>query len=891
MKRLVLLYLIFLLISANALTQNPTWAWVKSLHTPDDERATSVASDPATGAVYMAGEWMGLLDGFFPVPTTESTDFTATFGGVDGLVVKMDPDGNVLWAFKVGGPGDDRINDIHVDFKGQIYICGAIRNGISSFAGTGVPDATTEFFNSGNDKAFLAKFDPGGGLVWVRLAGGLDFSEGRGIATNQDAVFFTGFHMGDISFGVLPPYTSVNGADIFLTKYSLDGGVLWHVSAGSDRDDFGEVITCDGANVYLGGSFDGTTLGYKDRSGGVITATINSAVGQTDAFVASFTTDGFHQWSRIIASAAADDCQGIALDNEFVYLAGSIGREAVFPLYSANPVPNKGGLDAYLCAIGRIDGATKWVRTLTGNAAGDQVIRDLSMDPSGSLFMTGYFTSNVSTADTIIDSKGLEDIVLASYGRLGDERWIKTAGSLGPDMGSGICAITPGIVYVTGEYSDATAFDSKVLPADGKQNLFLASLNTNCMDALGGKLSASDTIVFEREFVTLVLAGYIGDISWQFSLPDQNNWTFLTADLRDSIEVFPSGTTDYRALVTSGNCASDSSNIVSVTVSNQIPGFAEAGDNVIICRGDSTRFMASGGESYKWEPLESLDRYDVPDPWAKPLFTTTYLVQVTNAAGETDSDSVTVFVRQRPQLDAGENVAVCLGESVQLTAVGSGDFRWAPQRFLNEPNIPDPVALVDTTTSFRVVLTDVNGCSNGAIVTVFVIPPPAVEAGPDQEITAQFEVKMDARLNSGDAGMWTLISGGGVFDDPGSPVSGVSRLEIGDNVFAWSVNNGICPEITDLVTIRVNDFIIPTVITPNGDGKNDMFEIEGLAQYRNTELTVLNRWGEVVFQNSPYQNDWDGMNQNGKLLPEDTYYTIIKLPNNEIRKSYLLIIR
>ena len=124
-------------------------------------------------------------------------------------------------------------------------------------------------------------------------------------------------------------------------------------------------------------------------------------------------------------------------------------------------------------------------------------------------------------------------------------------------------------------------------------------------------------------------------------------------------------------------------------VATRLPNFAEAGDNVTICRGDSTNLMASGGDFYKWEPIDNLDRNDVADPWVKPRITTTYIVHVTNADGETDSDSVTVFVRQRPLLVTGPDLSVCLGEPAQLSASGSGEFRWFPTRTLNNSDIPD----------------------------------------------------------------------------------------------------------------------------------------------------------------------------------------------------------
>ena len=65
------------------------------------------------------------------------------------------------------------------------------------------------------------------------------------------------------------------------------------------------------------------------------------------------------------------------------------------------------------------------------------------------------------------------------------------------------------------------------------------------------------------------------------------------------------------------------------------------------------------------------------------------------------------------------------------------------------------------------------------------------------------------------------------------------------------------------------DLTIPNVITPNSDGHNDLFEIENLPE--NTELIILNRWGNIVFSSANYQNNWNGINTSGKELVDGIY--------------------
>lgn len=69
------------------------------------------------------------------------------------------------------------------------------------------------------------------------------------------------------------------------------------------------------------------------------------------------------------------------------------------------------------------------------------------------------------------------------------------------------------------------------------------------------------------------------------------------------------------------------------------------------------------------------------------------------------------------------------------------------------------------------------------------------------------------------------------------------------------------------VTVDSRKIFIPNIFTPNGDGINETFEILGLNYYTNPELRICNRWGDEVYYNTNYDNQWDG---NG--LNEGTYY-------------------
>ncbi|MFT3886412.1 MAG: gliding motility-associated C-terminal domain-containing protein [Flavobacteriales bacterium] len=81
--------------------------------------------------------------------------------------------------------------------------------------------------------------------------------------------------------------------------------------------------------------------------------------------------------------------------------------------------------------------------------------------------------------------------------------------------------------------------------------------------------------------------------------------------------------------------------------------------------------------------------------------------------------------------------------------------------------------------------------------------------------------------------------------------------------------------------------MLPTGFTPNGDGANDAYIVRGLEAYPDNELTVFNRWGNVVFQQLNYRNTWRGENREGDVLPNGTYFVILRLDGSSTLQNYV----
>ena len=84
--------------------------------------------------------------------------------------------------------------------------------------------------------------------------------------------------------------------------------------------------------------------------------------------------------------------------------------------------------------------------------------------------------------------------------------------------------------------------------------------------------------------------------------------------------------------------------------------------------------------------------------------------------------------------------------------------------------------------------------------------------------------------------------------------------------------------------------IIPNVFTPGGNGQNDLFVLDGLYRWPNTQFTVYNRWGTIMYHSNNYQNDWDGTNMNNnKIVSEGTYYYTVVYNDGETDNGFFTV--
>ena len=113
-----------------------------------------------------------------------------------------------------------------------------------------------------------------------------------------------------------------------------------------------------------------------------------------------------------------------------------------------------------------------------------------------------------------------------------------------------------------------------------------------------------------------------------------------------------------------------------------------------------------------------------------------------------------------------------------------------------------------------------------------------------------------------------------------------------DAAFVYEVCNGNtdavgggCAQAEVTICIRCDGLAIFTAVTPNGDGKNDVFWVDGITEFPNNHLQIFNRWGTIVYETRGYQNEWAGTYL-GDPLPGGAYYYILDVEDGGEERSY-----
>lgn len=365
-------------------------------------------------------------------------------------------------------------------------------------------------------------------------------------------------------------------------------------------------------------------------------------------------------------------------------------------------------------------------------------------------------------------------------------------------------------------------------------------------------------------------------------------------------DIFPIGTTQQTYLVTdsSGNTASCSFN---VQVLNYPDTAKVLNSPMYLCNEFTTPIAAQPIQSGtgQWSVISGGGILTNPNQINTfvsnlSLGMNKLLWTVTSPSCGSKSDTLYIQVNQPPSTAVlSDSIYACANSGFLLVgnvpAVGSGT--WSNNSGVAVNNIHAPIATITSIApGFHTMYWTINnnGCVPSVDSIIVFAPEVATIVTEDTSLCVE-NLPITITGNSyfsEQQSYWVIIQGNATINNKYQPSTQISAAAVGNFQLVYQLNHDFCGNSYDTLRITFTacegiGFTVPTLFTPNADGKNDVFFIPNLAESApDCRVTIINRWGSKIFESIGYQQPWDG-SYKGEQVPAGTYFYEIVSPSNQ----------
>ncbi|MCB0734302.1 MAG: DUF2341 domain-containing protein [Flavobacteriales bacterium] len=421
---------------------------------------------------------------------------------------------------------------------------------------------------------------------------------------------------------------------------------------------------------------------------------------------------------------------------------------------------------------------------------------------------------------------------------------------------------------------------------------------------VGGVVTGGKEVCSGNNAGVLQIKGAVGTVDHWESSENGIDWDTLLNTNRQMDYENVLTSTQYRAVVKNGVCASEASLEAALMV-NPVPVVAISYDN--LCDGDIIDFKQNASISagyltgYQW--LFSDGFTSTQDQFSKSFqLPGKYEVslKVISDKGCYSEYNEELVVGEKPSAyftitggltseTACLNADLTLNNLTQHTDLAGLNMNWdlgngaTNQAFTPVIRYTEPGTYTITlTASSRTGCEDVYESS----VTVFKANPTI--AGNDVVVSKGIGYQLDARGSVSYQWSPAEFLNDATISNPVARISETTTFTVTGTDYYGCITSD---EIT--LTVKDDYRVIPNnVITPDGNGDNDVWVIENLETYPQNKVQVFDRWGRLVFETEGYQNNWGATDEKGRLLMDGTYYYVLEFPEvKEVMKGAITVIK
>lgn len=364
----------------------------------------------------LTGRFIGSVD--FNPSMTENFNLSSTNGFMhDAFILKLDNNGNFIWATKFGSVGDDFGTSIAYDSNNNVYV-----GGIYSYTVDFDPTPNvTQFISNGPSDGFIVKLSPEGNFIWAKNLTGVSEQWIENInIDNDDNLFFTGnasndtdLDPSDSEFIAHIPSLSSH-FNLFYGKLDSNGNFLWGKNIGDIHNTrvYSSSLDTNG-NLFITGEFNGTV----DFNPSLEIVNLNNPSG---IFLLKLSNDGNFIW---VKGYGSDSGYSVCNDTENnVYLSGMFHGTAYFNENDSSVLLNSVGNynNAFLLKLNQ-DGGFNWVKQFVNNTNNSFNLNS-KVDLNGNVYTIGIFENtgdfNPNNGHDYFTSNGGNDIFISKISNI-----------------------------------------------------------------------------------------------------------------------------------------------------------------------------------------------------------------------------------------------------------------------------------------------------------------------------------------------------------------------------------------------------------------------------------------------------------------------------------------
>ncbi len=597
--------------------------------------------------------------------------------------------------------GDDRGRAVAIDDSGNSFVTGSFSNQIT------VGGNTLNSF--GGTDIYITKFDVLGNVLWAKQIGGSGNDAGRDITLDsQGNIIVVGYFNGNVDFNPGAGVFELNSygmGDGFILKLNSSGTFGYAGNVGGVDDDRVETVAYDPLydDIAIGGWFQGVAdISPNPESDLNFGSSLVYSHGAKDFFISmldnEYPNSAFYfGWAR--GGIADDVVQEISFDNNGkLILLGDFSDVANFAELGVSL--NGGGLSGFLAKFDW-DGDPSWVKNviLGGTTYGLCVRPDNSIICSGIVYYNGNFEySNLDQFGNELGGQNIslqsnsEDGFVASFDSDGTFLNFKNFPCDGYDAIYSVTSDASGNVYLAGEFEIGMTLDAVNISSSGAGDVYIAKLNYS-LDAIWAKSTGG--------------SGF--DYPWDIKL-FPNDDIGIAANFEGSNVDFDPNSSSYLISSAGGYDGAFSKwcNIGTPIITLSGP--------TTFCQNQQVTLSTSGFTSYLWSNSQASTAITVGQAGS-------YSVIATNSTGcRQSSTSQPVVVNPLPNVTSNVSPSntVCAGSSITLSGSGALTYVWNNGVMNNTPFD------INSSGSYSVTGTDINGCQNSASINMTVNMNPVI---------------------------------------------------------------------------------------------------------------------------------------------------------------------